>query len=1001
MTVSTTGSRVRYEGDGATSVFPIPFKFVDNAHVKVTLRDAASLETPWSEGSQYALSGAGGDGGGTLTVLTEPVDHRPRAGETLVIALDLPFTQDKAFPLGGAFPTTQVEEGLDLAALRDAQLAAFDARAFSVPATDAQVGGLELPIDSLRAGRYLGFDAQGRPALLAGTAEAADVSDKTVLPTGAGAARSLADLFGLGALTAENVKLHGAKGDAMELSDGTVTDGSAVLGSGSVTFTDADVGKVVAVEGAGTAGVPVAGAAAAPVDAAWQEDQSAGTFVDLTAAFNDGAAGDVEPFPASEAVGDAFYIGHAETFTGLAIDIGTAGVGGAVSWEYWDGAAWSALPGLTDGTSGFTAAPGSHDVTWTLPGDWATNQINRAVNGERLYYVRARLTTVYTTNPVLDQGILKNGRIRISATAHGFNPGEVVTIKGIVGTVEANGSFEIVRAGLDAFDLAGSDFANAYVSGGTAHGWLVSTIASVSAGDATLAANAGASIAGTARFLYGTEDTAAVQAAIDTGKTVVVPNGDYITDRLTVATEGQKVIGMGGRLIAKPGLDLGGSTDNALINVLKGADLASIEGLYLDNPTEQHDDDNPDTTVRGGILVTANRCRIEANIVRRFLDGIKVSSGDVAGAGLGQEIYGTRILGNLVWENLGAGGGTSPSSPGENRGDGIVNFGSGAVIANNIVHVKRGYDARVGIQNEGLPDFHAPDPEQLGPVVDRGVSVTGNVVLTNGIAARNGRWRRSIVAEGGMQNVSITGNFVQAGSWWGIAAITSADVGHVSVVGNTIHFDRPEVDQSGHSGSVSNAGIFVAANLTTGLQNVTVEGNSIVVEGWVDAAVEVTAFSSGRAQGVRVIGNGIRLLSGAHGRHMQVFRGDDVLIANNHFVGAATAEALIITDTTRMSISGNHFIKMSATQSLLEAGGVKGVISDNLFEGGLDAVRAFNSSGLTITGNLIENPVDDAMDLFGCDNTVVVGNVMTGVGGVYIRNFAVSATKIDTNNVKN
>ena len=92
MTVSTTTSRVRYEGDGATSVFPIPFKFVDNAHVKVTLRDAASRETPWREGSEYRLSGAGNDSGGSLTVLTEPQDHRPRAGEVLVVALELPFT---------------------------------------------------------------------------------------------------------------------------------------------------------------------------------------------------------------------------------------------------------------------------------------------------------------------------------------------------------------------------------------------------------------------------------------------------------------------------------------------------------------------------------------------------------------------------------------------------------------------------------------------------------------------------------------------------------------------------------------------------------------------------------------------------------------------------------------------------------------------------------------------------------------------------------------------
>ncbi|MDJ0972603.1 MAG: phage tail fiber protein, partial [Kiloniellales bacterium] len=370
MTVSTTTSRVRYEGDGATRDFPIPFKFVENAHVRVTLRDVASRETLWTEGSEYALSGAGNDGGGTLTVLTEPVDKPPRAGETLVIALDLPFTQDKAFPLGGAFPTTQVEEGLDLAALRDAQLAAFDARALSVPATDAQVGGLELPIDAERAGRYLGFDAQGKPALLAGTAEAADLSDKTVLPTGAAGARSLADLFGLGALSAENVKLHGAKGDTRELVDGTVTDGSAVLSSTSVSFTDADVGKDITVEGAATTGVTITNVEKAPVDNAVQYDSVNLTSVDQTAALNDATAGDVDPFPATEAVGDMFLIGHRAPFSSVTIDIGTLGVGGAVTWKYWDGSAWVALAGVTDGTNGFTAAAGNQTLTFTKPLDW-------------------------------------------------------------------------------------------------------------------------------------------------------------------------------------------------------------------------------------------------------------------------------------------------------------------------------------------------------------------------------------------------------------------------------------------------------------------------------------------------------------------------------------------------------------------------------------------------------------------------------------------------------
>jgi hypothetical protein len=61
------------------------------------------------------------------------------------------------------------------------------------------------------------------------------------------------------------------------------------------------------------------------------------------------------------------------------------------------------------------------------------------------------------------------GLIRITAVAHGFSTGNNVGIEAVVGTTEANGSWTITVIGVDTFDLVGSTFANAYVSGGTAH----------------------------------------------------------------------------------------------------------------------------------------------------------------------------------------------------------------------------------------------------------------------------------------------------------------------------------------------------------------------------------------------------------------------------------------------------------------------------------------------------------------------------------------------------
>ena len=137
----------------------------------------------------------------------------------------------------------------------------------------------------------------------------------------------------------------------------------------------------------------------------WQVDESItpDAFVEYTSEAASAATGDVLPFPATEAANDYFCIGADSKFESLSIDVGTAGSGGtpAITWEYWTGAAWTALAGVTDNTTAFTTS-GVNTVVWTDDtDDWEAVSLN----GERaLYYVRARLTSVYsTTNPILDE----------------------------------------------------------------------------------------------------------------------------------------------------------------------------------------------------------------------------------------------------------------------------------------------------------------------------------------------------------------------------------------------------------------------------------------------------------------------------------------------------------------------------------------------------------------------------------------------------------------------
>lgn len=129
-----------------------------------------------------------------------------------------------------------------------------------------------------------------------------------------------------------------------------------------------------------------------------------GTYVDESTPFNEDTADDVEVLPATPAVDDAAYFGvAASTFQQVDLNITTQGAGTwTITWEYWNGSAWTALSGVTDGTTGFTAATGIKSVSFTEPSDWG----KCLVDGQYAYWIRARVSayTSVTTPPQVGQG---------------------------------------------------------------------------------------------------------------------------------------------------------------------------------------------------------------------------------------------------------------------------------------------------------------------------------------------------------------------------------------------------------------------------------------------------------------------------------------------------------------------------------------------------------------------------------------------------------------------
>jgi hypothetical protein len=126
-------------------------------------------------------------------------------------------------------------------------------------------------------------------------------------------------------------------------------------------------------------------------------------FTDITAAATNATDADVNPVPAVEAVGDYIAIGFSSVFAAMRFDMAscTAGVGGVLVNEYLStSGAWKLLPEFYDSTSSFTAAAADHRICgWSQSQDWTS----QALNAVSKFWLRRRVTTVYTTNPTISQ----------------------------------------------------------------------------------------------------------------------------------------------------------------------------------------------------------------------------------------------------------------------------------------------------------------------------------------------------------------------------------------------------------------------------------------------------------------------------------------------------------------------------------------------------------------------------------------------------------------------
>jgi hypothetical protein len=108
MTISTTDNKVSYNGNGVTTVFAFPYLFFANTDLdvySVSPSGALTLLTPTTD---YTVTGAGVESGGTVTTVVPPA-----TGTQLLIVRVLSLTQETDYIEGDAFPAESHERALD------------------------------------------------------------------------------------------------------------------------------------------------------------------------------------------------------------------------------------------------------------------------------------------------------------------------------------------------------------------------------------------------------------------------------------------------------------------------------------------------------------------------------------------------------------------------------------------------------------------------------------------------------------------------------------------------------------------------------------------------------------------------------------------------------------------------------------------------------------------------------------------------------------------------
>jgi len=161
MTVSSTTTKVSYNGDNSTTVFAYTFKIFDDDDITVILRTVATgTESVQTKTTDYSVSGVGNTNGGNITFVTAPA-----SGVTVVLLRETAQTQTTDYTPNDPFPASSHEDALDKVTLivqdqqEELNRALKLSRTNTMASTEFTVGA------TTRANKILAFDSSGELAV--------------------------------------------------------------------------------------------------------------------------------------------------------------------------------------------------------------------------------------------------------------------------------------------------------------------------------------------------------------------------------------------------------------------------------------------------------------------------------------------------------------------------------------------------------------------------------------------------------------------------------------------------------------------------------------------------------------------------------------------------------------------------------------------------------------------------------------------------------------------